>query len=84
MVDSSDRGDRPTGVDGDARPGVIERAFELAHSGQFSTVKDIERQLSRENYLSVRQHLIGRMTRERLRKACLASKVPSDCETEEL
>lgn len=49
------------------RPGTIERAFELARSGEFASLKDIERQLLAEQYDSVADHLGGPFTRSQLR-----------------
>jgi hypothetical protein len=58
-------------------PTAVERAFELARSGQCLTIQDIRRQLSGEGYLDVRHHLCGRSIMGelgRLIKAALAAK----------
>lgn len=51
---------------------LIEKAFELARSGEFKTVHDIVQRLYRENYDQVAQHLGGRATSRQL-KAVIAS-----------
>jgi hypothetical protein len=61
-------------------PTAMERAFELARSGQCLTVQDIRRRLSAEGYLDVRHHLAGRSIMAelgRLIKAALAAKAVS-------
>ena len=58
----------------DRKPTVVERAYELAASGEFSRVSDIAQRLSKEGYASPREHLEGRMIQSALRKACAASR----------
>ncbi|MDX2235041.1 MAG: hypothetical protein NW200_11150 [Hyphomonadaceae bacterium] len=43
----------------DSRPSIIERAFQLAKSGQCLTVDDIRAQLSRERYEMVPAYIRG-------------------------
>jgi hypothetical protein len=62
----------PPGMD--RRPTIVERAYELAASGEFSKVSDIAQRLSREGYMSPREHLEGRMIQSALKKACAASR----------
>lgn len=48
--------------------GTIERAFELARSGQYRTVEEIQATLSKEGCESVAQHLQGPQIRHELRQ----------------
>jgi hypothetical protein len=48
------------------RPTVVERAFELARSGQLKSFSAIRRHLSDEGYLNVRSHFDGRFIKEQL------------------
>ncbi len=50
--------------------GIIERAFELARSGRFKKVDEIQRALKREGYGRADGHLSGRLIRTQLRRAC--------------
>ena len=47
-------------------PGIIERAYQLARSGEFRTMTDLKRRLSQEGYDSIPAHLGGRLTRSQL------------------
>lgn len=47
--------------------GTVERAFELARSGQYRTVNDIRAQLRKEGHSDVQQHLGGKLIRTQLR-----------------
>jgi hypothetical protein len=47
---------------------IIERAFQLAQSGQFRNLRDIARQLKHEGY-SVQHHLEGRSIKDQLHSA---------------
>ena len=49
---------------------TLERAFELARSGQYATVADIRLHLKRERYDSVEAHLQGQSIQRQLRKLC--------------
>lgn len=44
----------------------IERAFALARSGQCSDLKELERQLKREGFTNVLQHLSGPSLRRQI------------------
>ena len=60
---------------------IIERAFELADSGQLQTMEQLSRQLVREGYEAVHLHLSGRST---LRKQLLAKcRRPQDAKTDQ-
>ena len=50
-----------------ATPSIIERAFELATSGRFTSVAQIEQTLKSENYEGVRSHLGGRSIRQQIK-----------------
>lgn len=56
-----------------ARPGTVERAFQIAGSVQVDTIEDIARQLGREGYDRVTDHLAGPLIRKQLRNACAAA-----------
>ena len=45
---------------------AIERAFELARCGDCKTIFDVERQLRKEGFEQVSEHLNGAMTRRQL------------------
>jgi len=49
-------------------PGTIERAYQLARTGNCRTVDDIVRQLSAERYESPQAHLAGKSLRLELRR----------------
>jgi hypothetical protein len=48
------------------QPSIIERAFELASSGRFSSLHLIERALAKEGYEGAHLHLRGRGLRSEL------------------
>lgn len=49
---------------------IIERAFQLAGSGEFTKLREIGRRLEGEGYLDVREHLQdSRLLRQQLRSA---------------
>jgi hypothetical protein len=45
---------------------LIERAYQLARTGDFAKLEHIERKLTREGYTAVADHLSGRMLRREL------------------
>jgi hypothetical protein len=55
------------------RLSLIERAFQLADSGTCENISDIERNLTRENYESVLQHLTAPSLRKELASRIRAS-----------
>jgi hypothetical protein len=56
------------------RPGLIERAYELAKSGEYPTVTAIKNQIRAEGYPGVDGHLHGASIHSALRNLCLASR----------
>lgn len=53
---------------------LVARAFELARSGKYRELSDIERQLTRESYANVGMHLNAPLLRKQLRAAMVASR----------
>ncbi|TZG29300.1 hypothetical protein [Sphingomonas montanisoli] len=51
-------------------PTIIERAYELARSGTCAGLVEIERTLSRENYLNVMAHMSSPSLRRELGRLC--------------
>lgn len=49
---------------------ILVRAFELARTGDYSTVAEVERALMREGYSLVEMHLRGPSIRRQLRDLC--------------
>lgn len=49
---------------------ILERAFELAQSGDCGSIDDIRRQLKAENYAQVDAHLAGSTVRRQLLDLC--------------
>lgn len=49
---------------------TLERAFELARSGQCATVADIRLHLKRERFEAVEAHLQGQSIQRQLRRLC--------------
>jgi hypothetical protein len=54
--------------------GTVERAFELAASGRCATMAELRRQLQRENFASVNEHLASRSLRRQLDELILRSR----------
>ena len=54
---------------------IVERAYELARSGQFSCVAAIKKQLKVEGYTSVEPHFCGQSLQKTLRQICTGSAV---------
>ena len=52
---------------------IIERAFELAHSGRFETMKELEKGLAREGYAKSDPQLHSPSLRKQLSSLCRAS-----------
>ena len=52
---------------------VVERAFHLARSGEFSNLRDVAARLSSEGYLEVEEHMWCPLLREQLRCAMRAA-----------
>jgi hypothetical protein len=53
---------------------IIERAFQLAQSGRCASIDEIRRELKREQFGSIEQHLGGAHIRKQLRDLILASR----------
>lgn len=53
---------------------ILERAFELARSGEFPRVKELEKALSREGYAKGDPHIHSPSVRRQLRFLCLESR----------
>lgn len=49
---------------------VIERAYELARSGDYAKVREIEKRLNEEHFLNVRAQVVGRTLRRELQTLC--------------
>jgi len=45
---------------------IIERAFQLARSGQCRSMADIHQQLRREGFIQIQEHLSGRLIKSQL------------------
>jgi hypothetical protein len=56
------------------RPGLIERAYELAKSGDYPTVTAIKQQVRAEGYAGVDGYLHGAAIHGALRNLCLAAR----------
>ena len=52
------------------RPGTIERAFQLAATVPVESLDEIARQLGREGYEKVAEHMSAPLLRKQLRQAC--------------
>lgn len=52
---------------------ILERAFELARTGQFSRVKDLEKALAKEGYARGDPHIQSPTVRKQLRQICCQS-----------
>lgn len=55
------------------RPTTIERAYQLARSGDCASVQDIREQLIREHHESVEAHLRGPTIGNHLRALCTSA-----------
>ncbi len=53
---------------------VVERAFELAASGECRTLDEIERRLKADGHEGAAQHLRGGSIRKQLRELCKAAR----------
>jgi hypothetical protein len=57
---------------------TLERAFELARSGDYSNVHDIRRRLKAERFDQVEGHLSGPSINRQLRALCVAAREPAE------
>ena len=59
------------------RPTTVERAYELAQSGEYPSVAEIKLQLRREGHSDVAGQLYGRSITTDLRRLCEAARGPA-------
>lgn len=57
------------------RPTTIERAYELARSGECRTLSDVKQRLSADGHDRIQEHLYGSTVSAALRKLCQANYV---------
>lgn len=57
--------------------GTVERAYQLARSGQCRTIDEIVKRLTKERFDSPQAHLAGQGLRAQLRALMKAAKAPS-------
>jgi hypothetical protein len=55
---------------------TIERAYELARSGECRTLSEVKQQLSADGHDRIQEHLYGSTVSAALRKLCQAHYVP--------
>ncbi len=55
-------------------PGIVERAYQIARTGQAANVDDIKATLKREGYFNVSGQLAGPVLLKALRDLCIASR----------
>ncbi len=55
------------------RPTLIERAYQLARSGECATLQNIKRRLKAEGFVSIEAQLFGPRLQDELRRACQTS-----------
>jgi hypothetical protein len=56
------------------RPGVIERAFQVAKSGKVSNIKDLLTQLAEEGYSNATVVVTGRSLRQQISRMIVEAK----------
>ena len=61
---------------------IIERAFELAKSGQVSSLEKLAYRLKREGFPSVHSHLLGRAIRKQLTELIKANQPTAEVQSE--
>jgi hypothetical protein len=54
----------------DSRPGLVERAYQIARTGRAANVDDIKTILKREGYFNVSGTLTGRVLLKALKELC--------------
>ena len=60
------------------RPGVIERAFQVAKSGKVSNIKDLQTQLAEEGYSNLIVVLSGRSLRQQISRMIVEARTASN------
>ena len=63
------------------RPTTIERAYELARSGECRTLGEVKQRLSADGHDRIQEHLYGATVSTALRKLCQAHYVPQPDES---
>ena len=63
------------------QPSTVERAYELAKSGECANLDEIRHQLTLERYENITSHLMAPALSRELRALCRASKMPPAPET---
>ena len=63
------------------KPGIIQRAYELAHVGDYATVTEIKRRLRAEGYAGAEAYLQGGALLSALRKICAQARANRAAET---
>ena len=63
------------------RPTTIERAYELARSGECRTLSDVKQRLSADGHDRIQEHLYGSTVSSALRKLCQEHYVPQPDES---
>lgn len=58
------------------RPTTIERAYELARSGECRTLSDVKQRLSADGHDRIQEHLYGATVSSALRRLCQENYVP--------
>ncbi len=56
-----------------SRPGIVERAYQIARAGQATTIDDIKAALKREGYFNVSGELAPPFLLKALRELCAAA-----------
>lgn len=60
------------------RPGTVERAYQLAKSGEFETARQIKVQLDREGYIDGYSQISGVAMARELGRICRARRAAND------
>jgi hypothetical protein len=59
-------------------PNVVERAYQLARSGELATISAIKARLKSERYIHVDRHLAGASIIRDLRRLCAKARPATD------
>jgi hypothetical protein len=57
--------------------GTVERAYQLARTGEYKTVREIKARLSQEDYFDATSQIMGRSLVRELGRCCRAAQVQS-------
>lgn len=55
------------------RPSTVERAYQLARSGECADIEDVRKRLRAEGFENLRSHLQGRSVSKAIRELCVAA-----------